>query len=96
MAAAKRELFRVRDYYERKSAGLGDALLDDVAASLALIKDYPRAWTAMGQSHYRRRLKTFKYGIVYRIGGNAIVVTGVAHLSRRQAVWRKLMARKDK
>ena len=36
-AYAKRELYRVQDYYERKAPGLGDAFLEDAAATFALI-----------------------------------------------------------
>ena len=72
---AKRELFRVHDYYERKSKGLGDDILDDVQATLVLIKAYPHAWTAMGKSARRCRLRRFKYGVLYSVDDDTIVVS---------------------
>ena len=96
VAAAKRELLRVHGYYEGKAEGLGDAFLDDVAASLSLIKQHPRAWTSMGGAYYRRSLRKFRYGLVYRADSDAIVVLGVGHLSRRPAFKRKLMAGREK
>ena len=95
-AVAKRELNRVHNYYERRATGLGDAFLDDVTASLSLIKQYPRAWTALGGPFYRRRLTTFKYALVYRTDVDSVVVVGVGHVSRRPAFWRKMMARSVK
>lgn len=41
---ARRELIEEARYYEAELAGLGDAFLDEVSRTLALIKAYPEAW----------------------------------------------------
>ena len=46
---AKRELFRVHDYYERKAPGLGDAFLEEATATFTLIKEHPHVWRKMGR-----------------------------------------------
>jgi hypothetical protein len=44
LPAARAEMFRAASWYERKSAGLGDRLLDDIRASLLVIQEFPLAF----------------------------------------------------
>ena len=93
-AYAKRELYRVQDYYERKAPGPGDAFLEDAAATFALTKEYPHVWRGMGRFLRRCRLRTFKYGVLYRVYGDTIVVFVIGHLSRRPSFWSKATRRR--
>jgi toxin ParE2 len=92
-AFAKREPFRVHDYYEKKAPGLGNAFFDDVTSTFALIKQHPNVWRKMGRYLRRCRLSKFKYGILYRVYDDSIVVFVVGHLSRSRAFWSKASRR---
>jgi mRNA-degrading endonuclease RelE of RelBE toxin-antitoxin system len=90
---AKREMFRVHAYYEAKRAGLGDRFLDDIEVAFMLIKEHPYVWTQMAPSIWRIRLKRFKYGVLYRVYGDEIVIFVIGYLARRPAYWRRVMQR---
>lgn len=94
LAQAKRELFRTSFYYDRKSQGLADRFLEDVEKNLELIRIFPRSWKPMGGDLHRCRLDTFRYGILYRLATDEIIVLAIGHLSRGPAFWRKASKRR--
>ena len=48
----------------------------------------------MGRFLRRCRLRTFKYGVLYRVYGDTIVVFVIGHLSRRPSIWSKATRRR--
>ncbi len=86
---AKRELFRVHDYYEGKTRGLGDAFLDEVEQVLKAISMYPRSWTSTEDGFRRWPLDRFPYGILYRVRDDEIVISVVGHLKRKASFWKR-------
>jgi hypothetical protein len=93
IAAAKRELFRIAFYYDRKAPGLGDRFLEDVEANVRLIRSYPRSAAAFGKGH-RCSLDTFPYAVLYRIDGDEVVVIAIGHLARGPRFWRNVSRRR--
>lgn len=49
----------------------------------------------MGKTARRCRLNRFKYGVLYRVYDDQIVVLIVGHLSRKPGYWRKMLAREE-
>jgi toxin ParE1/3/4 len=90
---ARRELLYEAHYYEVELAGLGDAFLDEVARTLALIKAHPEAWPFdEGTATRRVRMARFPFAIIYLINDDDAVVIAIAHTKRRPGYWRKRMS----
>src|SRR5438093_1400202 len=85
---AKREMLRASLWYDKKSPGLGDRLLDEVAAGFRAILEHPRAHPAIDSVHRWKLLNVFPYAVIYRVEGDEIVVVAIAHLKRRRGYWR--------
>lgn len=52
------------------------------------IAESPRAWGPIGVNLRRKRLKSFPYGLMYRIHKDRVVVLAVGHLHRSPAFWK--------
>lgn len=89
ISPARRELIDEARYYDAELAGLGDAFLDEVARTLALIKAHPEAWPVDEATAVRRaRMARFPFAIVYLIDNGDVVIIAVAHAKRRPGYWR--------
>lgn len=90
LETAQRELEEAADYYEGLQTGLGIALAEEVYSSLDRVCEQPEAYPVAGP--YTRRCLThrFKYGIVYEIDGEMIIVYAIVHERRDPASWNDL------
>lgn len=93
VSAAERELDEAVAYFEAQRAGLGLLFAAEVAAAVARIEAYPRAWQRMPGGVRRCLLRKFQYGLVYRVQGDTAVVYAVMHLRRRPTYWRSRPSR---
>lgn len=63
---AQNELDVTFEYYEFQQENLGYGFVEEIANSLALIKDYPDVWTKSSKHTRRCLVKTCPYGIIYQ------------------------------
>ncbi len=82
LPVAKRELQKIHRYHERRALGLGDALLDDVSETLRRIKLEPSMLRPVARNLWRYRRARFRYGLLYTVDQDLIVVLTIGHLSR--------------
>ena len=86
--AARRELNEAAIWLELQESGLGERFLREVAQARRMILEFPHAWHPMGASLRRCHLKRFRYGLIYRIKGDAIEIVAVAHDRQKPEYWR--------
>jgi plasmid stabilization system protein ParE len=84
------ELESSRQWYEERAPGLGAEFLQEVDRAVAAIREAPTRWSLYDASQRIRRyhVHRFPYGVVYRIGKQAIQIIAVMHLSRHPGYWR--------
>jgi plasmid stabilization system protein ParE len=87
MAAARRELRRAVDWYDREAPGLGDELASEVERSLQEVIEYPDAGSPHLANTRRVLTRQFPYSVIYQSRGDEIVVIAVAHQRRRPDFW---------
>ena len=84
---AQREFDDSIEYYDRISPQLGSELIEAVERLIAQILSFPKACPEVLISIRRCRLKRFPYGLVYRLGKDAIEILAVMHFSREPNYW---------
>ncbi len=89
IAAAKADMARIWAYYEKQRPGLGDEVLDDLGASIKLVREFPNAPPEFWNGTRRILLKRFPYGAAYRVTSDEILVIVIAHTSRASRIWTK-------
>ena len=85
-AKAARDLEGAVSHYESELPGLGTALLEEVAAAIGFISEYPEAsaiWPFAPREARRCILRRFPYGLIYELRAGAVVILAVAHHLRR-------------
>jgi plasmid stabilization system protein ParE len=85
---AEKELEEVEKYYDNIREELGDRFRAETEMAISRILDFPNAWQRLTQNTRRRTLKTFLYGIVYRVKTDEIRILAVMHLHREPGYWR--------
>ena len=86
---ARRELMRAAAFYDRRVPGLGDRLLESVGRSIADIRAFPNAHSAVDAIHRRCLIRVFPYALIYRQEPDAIWIIALANTSRRPGYWRR-------
>jgi plasmid stabilization system protein ParE len=86
--AARQELADAVAFYDAHGHDLGNSFLDEFAAAVARIEEYPEAWPTLSPNTRRCRLRRFPYGLIYRADGEVIFIVAVAHLHREPDYWR--------
>ncbi len=84
---AEKELEEVEKYYDNIREELGDRFRAETEMAISRILDFPNAWQQLSQGIRRRTLKTFLYGIVYRVKTDEIRILAVMHLHREPNYW---------
>lgn len=87
-AAARRELNEAAIWLEFQESGLGERFLLEVAQARRLILEHPNAWHPMGTTLRRCHLKSFRYGLIYRVKGDVIEIIAVARDRQQPEYWR--------
>jgi len=86
---AEEEMNEAARFYERRKKGLGFEFLSEVERTIALVREYPDAGSAVGPKRRRVLVARFPYSIVYRQDPDAIGIVAVAHQRRRPGYWRR-------
>jgi plasmid stabilization system protein ParE len=86
--AAFEELEAAAAWYEANRQGLGDEFFRAVTDALDLLRPYPEAGKASGETR-QLTLSRFPFRIVYRLGNGGIVIVAIAHTKRRPGYWRE-------
>jgi plasmid stabilization system protein ParE len=85
--AARTELFAAADFYDLEHPSLGSEFLDAVYDGLSRVAEHPgSAPIALGETR-KLVLDRFPYSIMYWIDRSGVVVSAVAHHSRRPFYW---------
>jgi hypothetical protein len=84
---ARLEMFRESEWYDERKAGLGDEFPNDVAGTLARIKQFPQAHPLTKLECRKAKLTRFPFDVVYRAREEEIVIFAVAHHKRRPNYW---------
>ena len=85
---ADREFDKAVEYYEECRLGLGLEFAQEVYATIARVKQFPKAWSPMSKNTRRCLVNRFPFGVIYRIKSGYIEVVAVADLRRRPDYWR--------
>ena len=83
------ELEEAALFYESRMAGLGKSFAAEVDRTIALVREFPEAGSAVGSKRRRVLVARYPYSIVYRQDRDAIVIVAVAHQRRRPGYWRR-------
>ncbi len=84
---AEKELEEAEKYYDNIREELGNRFRAETEMAISRILDFPNAWQRLSQNTRRRTLKTFLYGIVYRVKLDEIRILAVMHLHREPGYW---------
>jgi plasmid stabilization system protein ParE len=84
---AEAELVEAARYYEAKSAGLGGALVIEVAEAAEGLRENPESWQLVATEVRRRVLRRFPYSLLYVVEPDRIRVLAVSHSRRRPSYW---------
>ncbi len=89
---AHQELLAQARFYEREHVGLGLDFLDAVDAAIDAIDQFPDAWRPYPGWEREpvvrvKQVQGFPVGIVYFVGGDAVVIVAYAHHQRDAAYW---------
>jgi toxin ParE1/3/4 len=87
LGPAQEELLEAAKYCENRAFRLGQDFLGEVQIALDHIDEHPRSAPVIRNGIRRRLLRTFPFGVLYRIDPEEIVVVAVMHLQRRPGYW---------
>lgn len=85
---AEAELLEAAQFYERRSAGLGQRFLAEFEAGVAAILEAPERWQTVEGDLRRHLMRGFPYGIYYRVAGDELRILVVKHHSRHPDYWK--------
>ena len=86
---AEEELVDGALYYAKAaSAELGDHFLDEIARSIALLRQYPKLGSIWRRGFRRMPIRRFPYSIVYYLSGDILRIVAIAHQRRKPGYWR--------
>jgi plasmid stabilization system protein ParE len=85
---AKAELNEAVDYYNGCQPELGLDFAREVYTAIQNILVYPEAWTPLSKNTRRCLVHRFPYGIIYQIGGGAILIIAIMQLNRKPGYWK--------
>jgi hypothetical protein len=74
--------------YEGIRQNLGSRFLRNLGLAIRDVIEAPEAWSPAIGKRRKRNLSRFPYAVVYRVEGDLIAITAVAHHKRRKGYWR--------
>ena len=86
--SAQRELEEAADFYDLESPGLGIRFGDAVRAALEALLEFPESCPVLLGKTRKLVLQRYPYSVLYWTDGTHIVVSAIAHQSRRPGYWR--------
>ncbi len=84
---AETELNEAAEWYEGRSAGLGDRFLDAVDDARIRILRSPESWGTLRRDVRYYHLPRFPYAILFQVQAEHVLIVAVMHLSRRPEYW---------
>jgi toxin ParE1/3/4 len=88
LPGAEAEYLDAIRFYENRQPGLGAALIAEFEHALGLALDRPHTWRLVHPAGIRRiGLSRFPYAIFFRVVGDALQITAVAHHRKRPGYW---------
>ena len=85
---AEAEVVAAAEFYESRSAGLGERFLGDFDATIAEIRATPGLWPAVEGDLRCRTMGRFPFGIYYRARDEELRILVVKHHNRHPDYWR--------
>ncbi len=85
---ADRELADAREWYRARSEVAAQAFSLEIDRAIQRIAEAPLTYPIGRRGEHRFLLNRFPYTILYRLRGEDVFVTAVAHQSRRRGYWR--------
>jgi toxin ParE1/3/4 len=86
--AAEELAHAVAFYREQASASVANALLDEFTRAASLIVEHLGLGTPTSRGRRLMPLRRFPFSLLYRIEGDEVRISAVAHHSRRPGYWR--------
>jgi plasmid stabilization system protein ParE len=87
--AARAEFLATIVYYDRQVPGLGTQFLQEVEGVLGRLAEHPLSGPKVRGEFRRLGLRQFPYGVIYRVIGDDIRISAVAHRRRRPGYWER-------
>ena len=87
IAPARREFLSEVAYYNGKEPGLGTRFGAAVEEAATRALAFPLAGSPASNSTRRMFVRDFPFAVIYRSGGDGIVIFAVAHHRRRPEYW---------
>lgn len=88
-ALAEEDLRDACEWYERRSAGAGNKLLDAVDRCLQQISDHPLRFPVVHLDVRRTLVQSFAFAIFYRDLPGEVRIVAVVHQHRDPKVWQR-------
>ncbi len=85
---AKADIRRAAKWYDRQKKGLGQRFVAEVDAALGRIEANPEQYQLVHRNIRHAITLDFPYGVFYRVRSDKISVFAVAHLHRKDVLWR--------
>jgi len=85
---ARDEVREAYDFYEGRSPGLGRRFSLAVAEAIEKVIESPLTWPAIDGETRKCAARKFKYGVLYRVEADEIVVVALMDLRRRPGYWK--------
>ena len=85
---ADAEVISAAGYYEEQQNDLGKRFLSSVEEGLARIRFNPLLFPSICGDVRRCLMRTFPFGILFRLTENNLTVVAVIHLKRKPGYWK--------
>ena len=86
--SAEQDIEEASDWYEERSTGLGQQLIDDVRALRRRIARNPMQFSEAGLGARKARLRRFPYLLFFKVAGDEVRIVGCFHERRNPRRWR--------
>ena len=87
LEAAEEELLNEIGYLELRTIGLGRRFYAEVRRAEDRIAEFSESGVELGPGVRGANLRKFRYGLIYSIESDFLLVLAVAHHSRRPGYW---------
>jgi hypothetical protein len=86
---AEEEILQAVNWYYDQEQTLATDFYREFQIAEADIKAFPEFWTPLAGGYRRKMLNRYPYSLIYRIEDDLLLVTALAHTSRKPDYWRK-------
>jgi plasmid stabilization system protein ParE len=88
LEAARSEFDETITYYEKQRSALGFEFAEEVKEALVRIEQYPEAWSPLSPRVRRCLVNRFRYGVIYQVRDERLIVVAFQNLHRKPDSWR--------